>query len=181
MRTAFEGRNIRIMDRTTTPFLRAARALLIVAAVVATALPTVSAGTAAQEADAAATLSKEQWEKIVKRMEAGGLVRTLPFKVAEHLGLTKGAETLTVRELAFEREGYQHGIYRNIDPKDGRIIFAFRTPEKKWTAFLADARFRLISAIVWNAGEAPVDWPKDEALPAFKNEIGYWSVLAELL
>jgi hypothetical protein len=108
-------------------------------------------------------------------------VRTLPFKVAEHLGLTKGSETLTVHELAVERDGYQHGIYKSVDPGDDRIILAFRTPEKRWTAFVTDTRFRLLSAIVWNAGESPVPWPNDQALPAFKNEMGYWSVLAELL
>jgi hypothetical protein len=46
---------------------------------------------------------------------------------------------------------------------------------------VTDARFRLVSAIVWNAGETPVRWPDDQALPAFQNELGYWSVLAELL
>lgn len=165
------------MRRTITPFRRTARGFRIIAMAIAMALP---AAVAAQPADAV-TLSKEQWAKVAKRMEEGGLVRFLPPKVAEHLGLTKGNETLAVRELAFEREGYQHGIYRAMDPKDGRIILAFRTPEKKWTAFLTDARFQLISAIVWNAGEVPVRWPNDQALAAFKNEIGYWSVLAELL
>ena len=57
----------------------------------------------------------------------------------------------------------------------------FRTPEKRWTAFVTDARFQLIAAIVWNAGETPVAWPNAEAQPAFRNELGYWSVLADLM
>jgi hypothetical protein len=163
----------------TNPFGRARRAIVFLAAAIA--LWVIPGGLAAQKDDAGALLSKELWAKIVKRMEANGQIRTLPFKVAEHLGLTKGSETLTVRELAVERDGYQHGIYKSVDPGDGRIILAFRTPEKRWTAFATDTRFRLISAIVWNAGETPVPWPNDQASPAFKNEIGYWSVLAELL
>jgi hypothetical protein len=166
---------------TTSSFGRARRAIVIVAAALAMASAVAPFGLAAPKDDAGAILSREQWAKIVKRMDANGQTRTLPFKVAEHLGLTKGSETLTVRELAVERDGYQHGIYRSVDTGDGRIILAFRTPEKRWTAFVTDARFRLISAIVWNAGETPVRWPNDQASPAFKNEIGYWSVLAELL
>ena len=153
-------------------------AMLLVA--IAALLSAAASGDAAPKADAAAQLTPEQWAKIVKRMDAGGDTRVLPAKVAEHLGLTKGAEVLTVHELAFEREGYQHGIYRNIAPKDDRVILAFRTPEKRWTAFLTNTRFTLVAAIVWNAGEDPVPWPKDEALPAFKNELVYWSVLADL-
>jgi hypothetical protein len=152
-------------------------ALLLMAAALASALP----GLAAQKADAGATLSKEQWAKIVSRMDEGGQTRTLPFKVAESLGLTKGSETLTVRELAFERDGYQHGIYRSIDPADDRVILAFRTPEKKWTAFLTDTRFKLVTAVVWNAGEASSVWPASEAAAAFHNELGYWAVIVDLL
>jgi hypothetical protein len=143
-------------------------------------LAVVTAG-AAPKADHGPPLGSEQWAKIAKRLAEAGTTRDLPFKVAESLGLTKGAEVLTVRELAFERQGYQHGIYRSLDPKDDRIILAFRTPEKRWTAFLTDTRFRLILAVVWNAGETPQRWPDDEALPAFNNELGYWSVIAELL
>jgi hypothetical protein len=154
-------------------------ATFAVAAAVALSAP--SLGCAAPKSDSAVLLSREQLVKLLKRMDESGQTRILPFKVAEHLGLTKGSETLTVRELAFERDGYQHGIYKSVDPKDDRIILAFRTPEKRWTAFLTDARFRLISAIVWNAGEVPVPWANDQASPVFHNELGYWSVLAELM
>jgi hypothetical protein len=144
-------------------------------------LALAASGAAAPKADGGAPLTKEQWAKIVKRMDENGQTRDLPFKVAEHLGLTKGAQVMTVRELAFEREGYQHGIYRSVDPKDDRIILAFRTPEKRWTAFLTDSRFKLAVAVVWNAGDTPERWSNDEAMPAFNNELGYWSVLADLL
>src|SRR5216684_2937973 len=112
---------------TNAPFRRATRAFAILA--IATGLALTSAGVAAPKTDTGAPLSKQQWAKIVKRMDQNGQTRDLPFKVAEHLGLTRGAEVLTVRELAVEREGYQHGIYRSVDPKDDRIILAFRTPE----------------------------------------------------
>lgn len=147
---------------------------------VASAMLALATADAAPKSDGG-PLGQEQWAKIEKRMAEAGTMRDLPFKVAESLGLTKGAQVLTVRELAFERQGYQHGIYRSVDPKDDRIILAFRTPEKRWTAFLTDTRFRLRLAIVWNAGEAPQRWPDDEALPAFNNELGYWSVIADLL
>ena len=147
----------------------------------AVGLSFASASAAAPKADAGAPLSKEQWAKLAKRMAEAGTTRDLLFKVAESLGLTRGAEVLTVRELAFERQGYQHGIYRSVDPRDDRIILAFRTPEKRWTAFVADSRFKLTAAVVWNAGETPEPWATDEALPAFNNELGYWSVIADLL
>jgi hypothetical protein len=165
---------------TSVLFRQPMRGVLCLAVATTIALSVIAAGLAAQKADTA-ILNKEQWAKIVRRMDVEGRTRTLPFKVAEHLGLTRGSETLTVSELAVEREGYQHGIYKSVDPKDDRVILAFRTPEKRWTAFVTDTRFKLISAIVWNAGETPVAWPNGEALPAFRNELGYWAVLAELL
>jgi hypothetical protein len=155
------------------------RALAIRIVGIAASVLVVAGSRAAPKAESAG-LTPAQWAKIVKRMDAGGDTRVLPFKVAEHLGLTKGTEILTVHELAFEREGYQHGIYRNVDPKDDRVILAFRTPEKRWTAFLTNTRFKLVSAIVWNAGSDPLPWPDNEALPAFNNELAYWSVLADL-
>lgn len=166
---------------TCSPLRHAVRLFVAVAIAAAAALSTPSTGGAEPKTAVAAPLTGEQWGKILKRMDENGKTRTLPFKVAEYLGLNKGTETLTVRELAFERDGYQHGIYKNVDPKDDRIILAFRTPEKRWTAFVTDTRFRLIGAIVWNAGETPVPWPNDQASPVFNNELGYWSVLAELL
>jgi hypothetical protein len=164
-----------------SPIDRLTRASAILAAAFAAALSLVAIGVAAEKADSGAVLTKEQWGKIVRQMDQKGTVRDLPFKVAESLGLTKGSQVMTVRELALEREGYQHGIYRSVDPADTRIILAFRTPEKRWSAFVTDSRFQLIAAIAWNAGEAPVAWPSDEALPAFRNELAYWSVIAELL
>ncbi len=167
---------------TRPTFGHAARLPAIVAVAIAAALSLIALGMAAEKkADAGAILTKEQWAKLVKQMDQKGDVRDLPFKVAESLGLTKGTQVMTVHELAFEREGYQHGIYRSVDPADGRIILAFRTPEKRWSAFVTDTRFGLIAAIVWNAGEAPAPWPNAEALPAFRNELAYWSVLAEVL
>jgi hypothetical protein len=166
------------MRRSSTS--RASHALAILVLVIAALLSATTWGDAAPKADSAARLTPEQWAKIVKRMDTGGDTRVLPAKVAEHLGLTKGAQVFTVHELAFEREGYQHGIYRSVDPKDHRVILAFRTPEKKWTAFLTDSRFKLVLAIVWSAGDEPVPWPESESLPAFNNELVYWSVLADL-
>ena len=161
-------------------FRRTAAALAILAAAIAaTTLGPVAA--AAPKSGASAPLSTEQWTKIVKAMDEKGQVRALPPKIAEHLSLARQDQTFNVHELAFEREDYQHGIYRSVDPADQRVILAFRTPEKRWTAFLADSRFRLIAAVVWNAGEEPVAWSKPEALPAFNNELTYWSVIAELL
>ena len=160
---------------------RRALAILIVAITASVMVSglAMTGSRAAPEADSA-KLTPAQWAKILKRMETNGNTRVLPAKVAEHLGVTKGAEAFTVRELAFEREGYQHGIYRDIDPKDDRVILAFRTPEKRWTAFLTNTQFKLVTAIVWNAGSDPVPWPNREALPAFNNEVVYWSVLADL-
>jgi hypothetical protein len=159
---------------------RARTAAIILALVIGAALPIISRGIAAEETERGG-LTQEQWAKIVKRMDASGQTRTLPFKVAEGLGLTRGDETLTVRELAIDREGYQHGIYRSLASEDDRIVLAFRTPEKRWTAFATDTRFKLIAAIVWNAGEPPVPWAYDEALPAFRNEVGYWAILSDIM
>jgi hypothetical protein len=166
---------------TRSPVDRLTHAPAIVAMAIAAVLALVALAGAAEKKDSGAILTKEQWAKIVRQMDQKGNVRDLPFKVAESLGLTKGSQVMTVHELALEREGYQHGIYRSVDPADTRIILAFRTPEKRWSAFVTDSRFELIAAIAWNAGEAPVAWPKDEALPAFRNELAYWSVVAELL
>jgi len=167
----------RRMGNASTDLPRRALAILAIAAA---ACLLVNSGSRAAPKAESARLTPAQWAKIAKRMKTSGDTRVLPFKVAQHLGLTRGADVMTVRELAFEREGYQHGIYRNVDPKDDRLILAFRTPEKRWTAYLTNTRFELVVAIVWNAGSDPVPWPNREALPAFNNELTYWSVLADL-
>src|SRR5882762_6037048 len=114
-----------IRSMTRIPFRPARRAFAILAVAAAAALLDIPRARAERKSNAAAPLSSEQWAKILRRMEQEGRTRVLPFKVAEHLELTKGAETLTVRELAFEREGYQHGVYRSLNPNDDRIILAF--------------------------------------------------------
>jgi hypothetical protein len=124
-------------------------------------------------------LGDQQLRKIFKRLDEAGRTRALPAKVTAALGATKGDETLEVREIAFERAAYEHGFYKGVKAGDDRIILAFRTPEKRWTAFLTDSRLRLVAAVSWNAGEAPTPWKGADANQAFANELAYWAVLAE--
>jgi hypothetical protein len=133
-------------------------------------------------ANLSAPINSEQWAKILTRLKEKGISRTLPPRVTEQLGLTKGRESLSVLELAVEREGYQHGIYMSPWAGPDRLffIFAFRTPEKKWMGFATDAHLALLSAATWNTGETPVPVPLSDAQPVFNNELGYWAVLAEL-
>jgi hypothetical protein len=53
------------------------------------------------------------------------------------------------------------------------------TPDKKWTAFLTNARFELIAAVSWNAGDTPTRRLGAETHQAFANEIAYWAILAD--
>jgi hypothetical protein len=129
-----------------------------------------------------APITSEQWSKILARIRDKGIRRTLPQRVTAHLGLTKGNETLSVLELAVEREGYQHGIY--VDPWLGPdhlyFIFAFRNPEKKWMGFVADPHLALTSAATWSSGGNPEPVPVAQAQSVFDNELAYWAVLADL-
>lgn len=125
-------------------------------------------------------LDGERLQKILKRLQETGRTRPVPTKVTEQLGATKGDQVLNVREIAFERAGYQHGFYQSIEKGDDRLILAFRTPEKKWTAFLTDSRLRLISAVNWNAGETPTPWSGHDAEQAFDNELAYWATIIEI-
>jgi hypothetical protein len=136
-------------------------------------------GQAAKAAQESATLGDEQLRKILKRLDEAGRTRAIPAKVTAALGATKGDETLEVREIAFERGAYEHGFYKSTKAGDDRIILAFRTPEKRWTAFLTNSRLRFIAAASWNAGEAPTPWEGAEANQAFVNELAYWAILAE--
>lgn len=135
----------------------------------------------AETVTAVPALDREQLAKIFKRLEEAGRTRPIPSKVTVQLGLTTGDEMLTVREIAFERAEYQHGFYKVLRPGDDRIILAFRTPEKKWTAFLTDPRLKLIAAVSWNAGDTPERWQGAGANQAFDNELAYWATLAEIL
>jgi hypothetical protein len=126
-----------------------------------------------------AILDDSHLRNIFKRLDEAGRTREIPAKVTAALGVTKGDETLQVREMAFERADYEHGFYKSLRPGDDRIILAFRTPQKKWTAFLTNSRLRLIAAASWNAGETPTPWKGAEAAQAFANELAYWAILAE--
>jgi hypothetical protein len=141
--------------------------------------PAPALAQAAAPAKAAPILDRQQLGKVLKKLDETGRTRAIPAKVTAALGATKGEETLDVREIAFQRAEYEHGFYKPVNPSDDRIILAFRTPEKKWSAFLTDSRLGLIAAISWNAGDAPVRWEGAEAQQAFDNELAYWAILAE--
>jgi hypothetical protein len=164
--------------------MRRAVAVYVLAVLAMTSSP-CEQGALALEKPAASTsvlINPDQWAKILKRLKDKGLSRTLPARVTAQLGVTKGDETLTVLELAVEREGYQHGIYMSPWLGADRLffIFAFRNPEKKWMGFAADAHLTLLSAATWNTGETPATVPVTEAQSVFDNELAYWAVLAEL-
>jgi hypothetical protein len=127
-----------------------------------------------------APLDPGQLQKILKHLDEKGITRELPIKVTAQLGVTKGEETLIVREVAFERASYQHGFYKSLKAHDDHLLLAFRTPEKKWTTFLTNSKLKLIAAVSWNAGEMPEIWGGSEADQAFANELAYWATLAEL-
>jgi hypothetical protein len=133
-------------------------------------------------ANSTGLINADQWAKILNRLKDKGVSRTLPARVTAQLGLTKGDETLTVLELAVEREGYQHGIYMSPWLGADRLffIFAFRNPDKKWMGFAADPHLTLLSAATWSTGETPVPISAADAQSVFDNELGYWAVLAEL-
>ena len=161
---------------------RAALAGALTAFAVLACAPGAVAPCRAQTAKAAQDgpiLGDEQLRKILKRLDEAGRTRPIPAKVTAALGATKGNETLEVREIAFERAAYEHGFYKGTKAGDDRIILAFRTPEKRWTAFLTNSRLRFIAAASWNAGEAPTPWEGAEANQAFVNELAYWAILAE--
>jgi hypothetical protein len=152
-------------------------ALALLAAASAVATPGFAQAT--KPAKAAPILDGQHLRKILKRLDEAGRTRPIPAKVTAALGATTGDETLAVREIAFERAAYEHGFYKSLKAGDDRIILAFRTPEKKWLAFLTDSRLKLIAAVSWNAGEAPARWQGAEASQAFENELAYWAILAE--
>jgi hypothetical protein len=83
----------------------ATRAIAIFIVAVAVSVLAFAGSRAAPKAESA-KLTPAQWAKITKRMETAGGTRVLPAKVAQHLGVAKGAEAFAVHELAFEREGY---------------------------------------------------------------------------
>jgi hypothetical protein len=152
-------------------------AIAVLAAVTCAAVPSLAQ--APKAVTAGPVLDREQLRKILKRLDEAGRTRVIPVKVTAALGATKGDETLDVREIAFERGDYEHGFYKGLKAGDDRIILAFRTPEKKWTAFLTNSRLKLVAAVSWNAGETPTRWEGAEASQAFENELAYWAILAD--
>jgi hypothetical protein len=160
----------------------AALATVLATLVLSAAIPGPATPCLAQTPGTAAArpaLNGEQLRKILKQLEQAGRTRAIPSKVTAALGITKGEETLDVREIAFEHAEFQHGFYKSLKADDDRIILAFRTPDKQWTAFLTNSRFQLIAAVNWNAGETPVPSQGAEANQAFENELAYWAVLAD--
>jgi hypothetical protein len=127
------------------------------------------------------TLTSEQFAKIKRRLEAFGKSGPINSKLTLALGATEGSEQMEVREVSFERDGYQHGFLQSLRFGDNRIIMLFRTPEKNWMAFLTNTRFTLLSAATWDAGEQPKPLTPKEASDAFANELIYWATLSELL
>jgi hypothetical protein len=153
------------------------RAALIVLAAIVTPIFAFNVATA----DPTEAISPSEIAKILKRADETGRTRSLPSKLTEPLGASSGDETLSVQELVFEHDEYQHGFYRIMKPGDDRIILVLRTPEKDWVAFLADARFKLISSVGWHSGQIPMKTNVVDTRPLFNNEVAYWAALAEIL
>lgn len=126
-------------------------------------------------------LTSEQLNRIKKRLASSGISRTLPAKLTVALGATAGDEQLNVREISFERDGFQHGFLQSANFGDGRVILLFRTPEKNWLAFLTNASFDLVSAAAWDSSELPKALTIEEAKEAFEHELLYWATLSEIL
>jgi hypothetical protein len=126
-------------------------------------------------------LSSGQYKKIKNRLTSSGISRPLPIKLTLALGATVGEEQLNIREISFDRDGFQHGFLQSSIFGDDRIIFLFRTPGNNWMAFLTNVSFNLISAAAWDAGELPKPLMIEEAKDAFDHELIYWATLSEIL
>jgi hypothetical protein len=134
-----------------------------------------SAASASADSTPKSILTAEQQKKLTTLMASFGHDVTLMQIITHALGLTKGSETLTPRQLSVN--GHPD-IHTYIPLSDGGFLIMLAGIDTAWS-YRLDAGFTLIAAVSKNTGQAPTVFPIPDAERNVQTEIIYWAGVAD--
>ena len=123
-------------------------------------------------------LTTTQQKSLAKGLLREGQDVSISPEVTAALGLTKGSETLTLRELAnTDTHGLAH-IYSRLP--DGGVLVSYLHDDASWN-YRYDGNMNFVSGVEKKLGEAPVAIPATTAEASGAGELGYWAEYAGML
>ena len=126
----------------------------------------------------ALALTTSQQKTLAKGLLTEGQDVAISPEVTAALGLTKGNETLTLRELAnTDTHGLAH-IYSRLP--DGGVLVSYLHDDASWN-YRYDGNMNFVAGVEKKAGEAPVAIPSGTAAASGAAELGYWGEYAGML
>ena len=135
--------------------------------------PHSAAGSA--ESIAEPSLTGDQQKKLAALMAAYGHDVALSQPVTDALGLSKGGEVLTLRQLTVDEHPELHTYIPLADR--GFIFFFIDTTAAR--SYRLDGNFKFVAAVSKKKGQEPVVIPISDAYRNVQAEIAYWAALAD--
>ena len=120
-------------------------------------------------------LSADQQKKLLALMAAHGQDEPLDPAGTAALGISKGNEVLTLRQLGVNTPLGVHGY---IPLPDGGLMLGF-SDETASSNYRLDANLRLIAAISMSTKQAPIAIPMPDAERNVQTELTFWAALAD--
>lgn len=120
------------------------------------------------------TLSADQQKKLATLRAAFGHDTVLDQLVTNALGITKGKEVLTLRQLTVDKHPIMHSY---IPLPDGGYLLVLADLDAAYS-YRLDAHLKLVTA-VRAAGNGPVAIPVPDAERNAEVELVFWAALAD--
>ena len=143
---------------------------------VPTAVTELQSADPAHAASASKTILTADQQKILLNLrDAHGHDVALSSAVTAALGISKGAEVLTLRQLTINAHPNLH-VY--IPLPDGGFMLSF-VDDVAASSYRLDANFKLLAAVSKKTGEAPIVIPMPDAERNAQTELAYWAAVAD--
>ena len=121
------------------------------------------------------TLTAAQQKKLATLMATYGLDSALSQRVTAALGLSKGDEVLTLRQLTSKADPNLHSY---IPLPDGGVLLIFVDSTAAWD-YRLDTNLKLVAAVSAVSGRPLVVIPISDAERNVQVELEYWAAVAD--
>jgi hypothetical protein len=125
-------------------------------------------------------LSTEDQKTLLNLMAIHGHDVALDSSVTAALGLSRGNEVLTLRQLTVTDHDEPHDVHHTYIPlADGGVLLIYDDLVKAASSYRLDMNLKLVAAVVIGPGpSAPTVIPVPDAERQAQAELAYWAALA---
>lgn len=123
-------------------------------------------------------LTDVQLQKLDKDMASYGIPFTFNKAATDALGLTRNNDTLTIRELVMDTKNpLKKHIFARIPDGDGFIFLVAVVGSGR--TYVTDSNQQLVAAVLASRTTTPVAIPVAQAQQELKDELAFWSKVAD--